>query len=170
PPLPADSAADDSHKPPTGVFRRLTSKLRSPSQSWVHVPPSQTIPSDLECLQEAPPSSPKKEKVKRKISVPMHTPPGVHRKAGVELENAFTSAEQRQAALRAVGLVPANAKPGRDAHGYKVPLSEQEAQLDNHFAVTPDNQPSSTTEQESEAQKIKEAWMRKNSGIGGAEG
>ncbi|KAI0781671.1 hypothetical protein BC629DRAFT_1440928 [Irpex lacteus] len=169
PPLPPDPAQEDTHKTHPGVFRRLTSKLRSPSQQWVHVA-SPHEHGDLECVPEEAPSSPKKDKHKRKASGPLlglSTTTAVHRKVGVELENAFTSAEQRQAALRAVGLVPANAKPGRDAHGYKAPLSEQEAQLDKYFATAPAKSPE---QQESEAQKIKEAWMRKNTEAGVVDG
>lgn len=176
PPPPPDPP-EDPHKSSTGVFRRLTSRLRSPSQSWVHVSSSQPTPDELGCVQEGPSLTKKekeKEKHKRKVSTPLL--PHAHRRAGgggVDLENAFTSAEQRQAALRAVGLIPANAKPGRDAHGYKVPLSEQEAQLDRQFAVTPHGD-AGTGEPESEAQKIKEAWLKKNSATepaaGGAEG
>ncbi|KAI0086818.1 hypothetical protein BDY19DRAFT_907994 [Irpex rosettiformis] len=174
PPLPPDTTTpeptqEDPHKAHTGVFRRLTSKLRSPSQQWAHGSSPHGGTPDLECVQEDPPSSPKKDKHKRKVSGPLlglPAPVAVHRKPGIELENAFTSAEQRQAALRAVGLVPANARPGRDAHGYKAPLSEQEAQLDKYFATTP----AASGEHESEAQKIKEAWLRKNNEAGVDEG
>jgi hypothetical protein len=172
PPLPADQPTDQPQKSPAGVFRRLTSRLRSPSQSWAHVSAAQA-PPELDGAQEgAPPTSPKKEKSKRKgANALLSLPPSAiaHRKPGTELENSFTSAEQRQAALRAMGLTPASARPGRDAHGYKVPLSEQETHLDQLYAVTPEDAPTSAGEQESEAQKIKEAWMRKNGEIGGAE-
>lgn len=162
PPLPPDPAPEDPHKAHTGVFRRLTSKLRSPSQQWMHAA-SPHGHNDLDCVQEEPPSPAKKDKHKRRFSgsFGLPAPAAVHRKAGTELENAFTSAEQRQAALRSLGLVPANAKPGRDAHGYKAPLSEQEAQLDKYFATTP-----AVEEHESEAQKIKEAWLKKNTEAG----
>lgn len=167
PALPSDPSSEDMQKPPAGVFKRLKSKLRSPSQSW-HVPTSQGGIND-ECSPDDlnPPSSPKKENPKRKASMKLLSLPGSttlsHRRGGgPELENAFTSAEQRQAALRAVGLVPANAKPGRDAYGYMLPLSEQEAQLDKHFTLTPGEPSRPSRDEESEAQKIKEAWLRKN--------
>jgi len=167
PPLPEALPTEDAQKAQPGVFRRLTSKLRSPSQSWAHVSSSQAgldqedVPGD----QPSHPST-KKEKPKRKVSAPLLS----QRKAGYQLENAFTSPEQRQAALRAAGLVPSNTRPGKDAHGYNVPLSELEEQLDRRYAITPENAPRSSGEQESEAQRIKEAWMKKNSEGGGAEG
>lgn len=170
PALPDASAADEAPKPPAGVFRRLTSKLRSPSQSWVHVsPPAGTLAagSALEGVPEEPTSqtSTKREIPKRKLSTRKHAMTGglAYRKGGVDLENAFTSPDQRQAALRAAGLVPSNAKPGRDTHGYMLPLSEQERVLDRAYAVVPEDGPRTSEEGESEAQRIKEAWLKKNS-------
>lgn len=172
PALPDDSAQDEATKPAVGVFRRLTSKLRSPSQSWVHVstPPAG---SGLEDVQEeaAARIDTKKDRPKRKVSTHMLAFPGTssHRKAGLELENAFTSPEQRQAALRAAGLV-AGGKPGRDTHGYKLPLSEQEKMLDREYSVTLGDAPRTSEERESEAQRIKEAWLKKNSENGSDSG
>lgn len=170
PELPAAPSAPSTPPPPAdelpkaaGVFRRLTSKLRSPSQQWAHVA-SAAVNSGLDGVQEEPSGqTPKKDRPRRKISTHMLALPGAsHRKGGMDLENAFTSPEQRQAALRAVGLVPANAKPGRDAHGYMLPLSEQEKVRDQHYASAPGDAPRTSDEQESEAQRIKEAWMKKN--------
>ena len=52
--------------------------------------------------------------------------------------NDFTSLEQRNAALRARGLIPAaSAVPRRfrDADGFMMSLSEQEAEIDKRFTV-----------------------------------
>ena len=86
--------------------------------------------------------------------------------------NDFTSLEQRNAALRARGLVPAAAATAvprrfRDLNGYMMPLSEQEAEIDRRFTIVVPGDASGDGESESEARRIKEAWLAKQ-GLGGA--
>ncbi|OBZ69762.1 hypothetical protein A0H81_10568 [Grifola frondosa] len=59
------------------------------------------------------------------------------------------------------GLIPAVPHPYKDAHGYRVPLSEQEAELDRRFTVVIEDQ-HSDSEQESESKRIMEAWLTRN--------
>ncbi|KAF7789801.1 hypothetical protein EIP86_000747 [Pleurotus ostreatoroseus] len=149
PPIDGPSSPSEPPPPkPIGLFKRLTtrSKPRKPSESWGGDQPS---PDD---------------------GVPRHrrrrtSPSGGRAHTTPVLENAWTSPEQRAAALRERGLLPSQARPFRDAHGYKLPLSEQEAQLDDRVAVTVDV-PAAIPEQESEAGRIAEEWMKKNMGEG----
>lgn len=165
PAIPSDFASNEPSKPHTGVFRRITSKLRSPSQSWIH--PSSNANGGLAGVSEEdaaqPPFAevPVKDKPKRKLSKRLLSLPGSTSQPPPNLENSFTSPEQRQAALRARGLL-SSTRPGRDGHGYKLPLSEQEEQLDKQYAVTSVEAPRMSEEKESEAQRIREAWLRKN--------
>lgn len=89
--------------------------------------------------------------------------------APVTVQNDFTSVEQRQAALRARGLVPASSKvPAqfRDADGFMMSLSEQEAEIDRRRAVVIPGRLSTEDNGESEARKIREAWLVKQTGAG----
>ncbi len=81
--------------------------------------------------------------------------------------NDFTSREQRQAALRARGLLPPVASAYRDANGFMVPLSEQEAELDRRYTVVVEESEGSEQGAEaSEAKKIREAWLARNKDAG----
>ncbi|KAI0749709.1 hypothetical protein C8Q80DRAFT_1269545 [Daedaleopsis nitida] len=79
------------------------------------------------------------------------------------VQSDFTSAEQRQAALRARGLVPATSAVQnrfRNADGFMMTLSEQEAEIDRRYTVAP-GPPSSDDHSDSEATRIREAWLAK---------
>lgn len=82
--------------------------------------------------------------------------------AGPPVTDSFTSPEHRQAALRARGLIPPASSQYRDAHGYMIPLSEQEKVLDKKYAKEVDLQNVTVDEGESEAKRIREAWLRRN--------
>lgn len=151
-PLGTPQLDDDGQKRP-GFIKRVTTKLRTPSQSWVHTQPGAP---PLDGAAEEPPA-----KHKRKISLRMPTLPGPSATSRHNMENSWTSPEQREAALRASGLIPSHPRPRRDAHGYKLPLSEQEERLDREWAIIPEDVPHDA-DTESEAQRIKEAWMKKN--------
>ena len=146
PPLPPEAshqpAPEQHHK--TGLLKRFATKFRSPAPD-----------SD-----DAAPSTPKN---KRKTTLRLPSMP----KAGPPLANAFTSPEHRQAALRERGLLPSVPHPYKDSHGYMVPLSEQEKYLDDRFAVVPEAGPRSSgdEDEETEAKRIREAWMKKNQEI-----
>ena len=77
--------------------------------------------------------------------------------------NDFTSMEQRQAALRARGLLPAAVpRQFRGGDGFMMPLSEQEAEIDRRFTIVVPGD--SSTEDEgaaSEANRIRKAWLSK---------
>ncbi|KAI0701917.1 hypothetical protein C8T65DRAFT_268003 [Cerioporus squamosus] len=130
-------------------FRRLTSKIRSSSSS------SPNAPSQSQSSRAAPQ---RKGTVLRIPKAPPPAPP----------PNDFTSAEQRQAALRARGLIPASSSAPRrfrDAEGFMMPLSEQEAEIDRRYTVVV---PRISYEEEdahtSEARRIREAWLAKQDG------
>lgn len=141
PPIPTDEDVHKIHGP--GLFKRLTTKLRTQSQSFTPSPndgaPEDGVPS---------------HKPRRKLS--LRLPPASRKQ---NADDAWTNPEQRAAALRASGLVPA--RP-RDEQGFRLPLSEQEARLDTKYSVVPGDVPRAGKEMESEAERIKEAWMRKN--------
>lgn len=80
--------------------------------------------------------------------------------------NEFTSAEHREVALRARGLVPARY---RDKTGYTLPLSEQETQMDQRFSVLMEEPSTEGSEGETEAKRIREAWLQRRE-KGGGEG
>ncbi|OBZ66425.1 hypothetical protein A0H81_13692 [Grifola frondosa] len=156
PPLPTASAtpshtaaAQKSGSGP-GLFKRLTTKLHSNAAPPVTSPSS---PTDNTRGSATPTIS----KPKRKVD--LHMPPMP--KAPAPALTNFGSLEQRQAALRARGLIPAVPHPYKDAHGYRVPLSEQEAELDRRFTVVIEDQ-HSDSEQESESKRIMEAWLTRN--------
>ncbi|EKM53119.1 uncharacterized protein PHACADRAFT_259292 [Phanerochaete carnosa HHB-10118-sp] len=158
PPLPQASPDEDVSNRP-GLFKRVTTKLRSPSQSWAHPSSPAHAQSPFEDIPEEP-----NQKHKRKFSLRMPSLPAPQTvvKPAATLENSWTSPEKREAALRACGLVPAQPKPLRDAHGYKLPLSEQEERLDRDWALLPPDGSRMTAEGESEAERIKEAWLKRN--------
>ncbi|GJE93911.1 hypothetical protein PsYK624_100760 [Phanerochaete sordida] len=161
PPIPSTSMAaaeDGSNRP--GLFKRVTTKLRSPTQSWAH---SASNPNPLLPVAEDAAEEPA-SKHKRKFSFRMPSLPAPQAVARppATLENAWTSPEQREAALRACGLIPAQPKPLRDLHGYRLPLSEQEDHLDREWALLPADGERMTADGESEAERIKEAWLKKN--------
>lgn len=153
PPLPPNggpsipfAGAESAPKHP-GLFKRLTTKLRKPSESWGQ--------DGFDASQDdsAHRGKARRQFASRKVSA--HTTPG--------LENAFIDPEQRLAALRERGLLPSQAAPFKDSHGFRLPLSEQEEQLDGRDSVKVDV-PRQSDERESEAGKIAEAWMKKNLG------
>lgn len=154
----------DASKPPRGVFKRLTSKLRNLSQSGISdvVVPSTSHSSDSsnaieisreQPTQDAPTSSPPEshpaDKMKRKSTRKLLSLPslphaskahplstsGMYASLHHEMENDWSSPAKREAALRASGLVPAKPKPGRDLNGYRLPLSELETQMDDKYAI-----------------------------------
>lgn len=139
------SSTEQQPPKPTGLFKRLTTKLRKPSESWGGEQPQTGDGVPRHRRRRTSPSGGK-----------THTVP--------ILENAWTSPELRTAALRERGLLPAQAQPLRDAHGYHLPLSEQEAQLDTRIAVTAGAAGPGNAECGSEAGKIAEQWMKKNLG------
>ena len=160
PPLPSTTPGEDPSNRP-GLFKRVTTKLRSPSQ------PTHSHSASSPMVIPSPPEGTPNEladKHKRKFSfrLPSLPAPQTVARQPATLENAWTSPEQREAALRACGLVPAQPKPLRDTHGYKLPLSEQEEQLDRGWALLPPDGSRMTADGESEAERIKEAWLRKN--------
>ncbi|KAK7690550.1 hypothetical protein QCA50_005648 [Cerrena zonata] len=167
PPLPPQNATPEVHKSGGGIMKKLTTKLRRSSTSQPNPPAASThnappLPSSSKATAEAGPSAPPK---KRKTTLKLPSMPSMPKgPAPAALPNSFTSPEQRQAALRAMGLIPAVPHPYKDSHGYMVPLSEQEKYLDNRFSVVADNEPreSDSDDGESEAKKIREAWLRKN--------
>ena len=176
PPLPPPddalphSTSTDSQSPPApqhqpkhpggpGLFKRLTTKLRTPSASG--------------SAAMGDPSSGSGGNPRAKRRAQTHNAPAP------AMENAWTSPSQRAAALRARGLIP----PMRDAEGFKLPMSEQEARLDRDVAVVVPEEGASEPakehqkgksvdrnsekeREESEAGKIAEAWMRQNMGDG----
>ena len=132
----------------SGLFRRLTSKLRTPSATARELTGHDgtlTAASPVTSTSNAP-------QHKRKPTRTNITP----------AENSWLTPEQRIAALRARGLLPSQSQPLCDAQGYRLPLSEQEQQLDRDAAIVPRQ----SEERESEAEKIAEAWMKKNMGDG----
>ncbi|KAH9928433.1 hypothetical protein B0H21DRAFT_826328 [Amylocystis lapponica] len=177
PPLPIDAALGQR---PTkvgstpGLLRRFTTKLRSPvipsttsATKDAHSPPSSSLPN-----HRVPSSSNMGSSVadngKPKRKATMRLPSMPRAPAPSALPNSFTSAEHRQAALRAMGLLPAVPHPYKDSHGYMIPLSEQERVLDSRFTVLAEQPEGCDDEQDSEAKKIREAWLARNSETQGA--
>ncbi|KAI0635640.1 hypothetical protein C8Q77DRAFT_1071637 [Trametes polyzona] len=134
------------------IFRRLTSKLRSSS-----TPSPSSTPS---APAKSPQNNPQRKRTALRIIPALPKAP-----VPAAPPNDFTSREQRQAALRARGLLPASSAY-RDANGFMVPLSVQEAELDRRYTVVVDER--SAEEQESEAKKIREAWLARNKEAGSA--
>ncbi|KAI0649417.1 hypothetical protein C8Q79DRAFT_512220 [Trametes meyenii] len=135
---PPRSQGQQAHSGPN-LFRRFTNKLRSSSAH-------ERTPHDPTQKRRIPlrmPSMPK---------APVPAPP----------VNDFTSLEQRRAALRARGLLPPTSSAYRDANGFMVPLSEQEAELDRRYAVVVEEKSAEEEKAESEARKIREAWLARN--------
>ena len=108
-----------------GLFKRLTTKLRKPSESSTNPRQSSSSPGPSPTDPQDPSSSSHKHHTMR--------PHGAAH--GPAIENAFVSRDSRLAALRERGLLPSQAAPLRDAHGYHLPLSEQEHQLDQRLSV-----------------------------------
>lgn len=161
PPLPPTSPGEDPSNRP-GLFKRVTTKLRSPSQSWAHAHSASSPVVVPPPPEDAPDEPAGKHRRKFSFRMPSLPAPQAVARQPATLENAWTSPEQREAALRASGLVPAQPKPLRDTHGYKLPLSQQEEQLDREWALLPPDSSRMTAEGESEAERIKEAWLKKN--------
>ncbi|GJE96269.1 hypothetical protein PsYK624_124630 [Phanerochaete sordida] len=130
----------------TGLLKRITTKLRTP----------QPTASTSAAPAEAAPSKPKRRGTvlpRPKAPVPA-------------LPNTFISAEQREAALLARGLVPRRL---RDAHGERLPMSAQEAARDERLGVRPDSDSGSTSgggsdSEASEARRIRADWLARNDG------
>lgn len=139
--------------PGPNIFRRITSKLRSSSTPHSSADPSTSAKSP----QDAPQ---RKRSALRMPAMPKAPVPAAP-------PNDFTSREQRQAALRARGLLPPVASAYRDANGFMVPLSEQEAELDRRYTVVVEESEGSEQGAEaSEAKKIREAWLARNKDAG----
>ncbi|KAI0707161.1 hypothetical protein C8Q76DRAFT_696430 [Earliella scabrosa] len=132
----------------SNIFRRFTSKFRSSSPT--------------QAPQVAGEPSPRNGPPQRKHTI-LRMPAMPKAPAPANTQNDFTNAEQRQAALRARGLIPASPPPNRrfrDAEGFMMPLSEQEAEIDRRYTVVP-GRLSNDDNGESEATKIREAWLAK---------
>ncbi|CCL99320.1 uncharacterized protein FIBRA_01336 [Fibroporia radiculosa] len=191
PPLPTLAS---QIRPTSGLFQRITSKLRSPTTSQF---PASTLNINTTSAlspsgktqrdrSRSPSRSPSRDHTRASTPFdadapqpPSPLPPPTKRKPALylalprapipgPLPGSFTSAEQRQAALRARGLLPPSPYTPRyrDAQGYMLSLSEQEAELDRHFAIVL-GEPRGSRDGEGEdgdsaAQRIKEAWLAKN--------
>ncbi|KAI0360178.1 hypothetical protein OH77DRAFT_906426 [Trametes cingulata] len=154
---PAGSGSPSTHNG-NNIFRRFTSKLRVSS-----APSPGPAPQPISGPTKPPPAqSHDAAPQRRRTGLRMPSLP----KAPVPAAppNDFTSLEQRQAALRARGLLPPAPGSYRDAHGFMVPLSEQEAELDRRFTVVVEER-REEEEQESEARKIREAWLARNKDV-----
>ncbi|KAL4247625.1 hypothetical protein ABKN59_007671 [Abortiporus biennis] len=155
PPLPQEAQASTSPESQKqgGLFKRFTSKLRSTSHNTHHASMSNPSSSTSQENSEAP---------KRRKTLHLPTMPKPHSNQG--LTNAFTSHELRQQALRERGLIPAVPHPYKDSHGYMLPLSDQEKYLDNRFTTVLEEKgrQSGDENQDSEAKRIREAWLKKN--------
>ena len=123
-------------------MKKLTTKLRRSSTSQPNPPAASThdappLPSSSKATPD-PSSSANQPKKRKTLKLP--TMPALPKASAPTHPNSFTSPEQRQAALRAMGLIPAVPHPYKDSHGYMVPLSEQEKYLDNRFSVVVDEE------------------------------
>ena len=155
PPPPPPS---NPHPENGNLFRRFTSKFRSSAAPKSAAPSSAQNPDGRQAPQ-------------RKHTI-LRMPKGPAPVAATN--NDFTNAGQRQAALRAAGLLPP-APPAqfRDADGYMKTLSQQEAELDRRVARVVEA-PRASTEGSaedggaSEARKIREAWLAKQDAGGAA--
>lgn len=109
----------------TGLFKKIASKLKSPAPGQLNTASTTAKATSTVRVKNAPP-----------------------------LTNDFTSKEQREAALRARGLIVA---PRKD-------LSQQEEDLDKRHAKTSPIPRDQTTEggQPSAAEKIIQEWKAKN--------
>ena len=112
-----------------GLFKKLASKLKSPAAAQLNATPTRTA-TKVTRVKNAPP-----------------------------LTNDFTCKEQREAALRARGLIAA---PKKD-------LSEVEQDLDQRYAKTKAVPQEQTIKdgQPSAAEKIMQEWKAKNIASGG---
>lgn len=147
--LPATTASVAKN----GLLKRITTKLRSP-------------PPPTPSTSTATPASPVDDStVKPSISRPKRRGtllPSIPRPRAPTpaITNSFISPEQREAALLARGLVP---RRYRDARGDTIPMSQQEAALDQRYSVLVEESPSSgESDGESEAKRIREDWLRRN--------
>ncbi|PIL35370.1 hypothetical protein GSI_02096 [Ganoderma sinense ZZ0214-1] len=135
------------------IFRRITSKLRSSNAS--RQPPVPRPTRDNAVARDAP----------QRKSTMLRMPPMPKAPVPAAQVNDFTSLEQRQAALRARGLLPATGavpRQFRGGDGFMLPLSEQEAEIDRRFTIVVPGD--SSTEDEgaaSEAKRIRKAWLSK---------
>ncbi|KAI1797018.1 hypothetical protein LXA43DRAFT_499051 [Ganoderma leucocontextum] len=135
------------------IFRRITSKFRSSNAP--RQPPAPRPTRDNAAARDAP---------QRKSTV-LRMPPMPKAPVPAPPPNDFTSLEQRQAALRARGLIPAaSAVPRqfRGGDGFMLPLSEQEAEIDRRFTIVVPGDSSTEDEGDaSEATRIRQAWLSK---------
>ncbi|KAI8980084.1 hypothetical protein BD414DRAFT_538471 [Trametes punicea] len=170
-----------------GFLKRFTTKLRSSSAPE----PTPSRPSTststaaistpkriLSHSHHSTQPTPNQSQPQKKRSGRLRMPPLPKAPVPAPTANDFTSPEQRQAALRARGLLPNVPRAYRDENGYMVPLSEQEAELDRRFTVLVESAREGsgagsgsgsasgaggeTEEDESEAKKIREAWLARN--------
>lgn len=152
PPLPSTTTQPSKG----GLLKRFTTKIR-PSTANSATSTTSSKHDASPAAASSPQATVSKPKRKGTIMLPSMPRP----KAPVPaLANGFTSQQQREAALFARGLVPPRY---RDARGDTVPMSEQEAQMDNRFSVLLEEPRSSdSSDGESEARRIREAWLKRN--------
>ncbi|OSC98234.1 hypothetical protein PYCCODRAFT_1011440 [Trametes coccinea BRFM310] len=173
PSQPAYASQRTGPHPPNNLFKRFASKLRSSSAPHPSASSSQpsaaaiSAPKRIASQTQHSAAHPQQPTPSKKRSG-LRMPPLPKAPVPAAPPNDFTSLEQRQAALRARGLLP-NVPPAyRDANGYMVPLSEQEKELDRRFAVVVGAEGAGAaagrgeSAAESEARKIKEAWLARN--------
>ncbi|KAH8100956.1 hypothetical protein BXZ70DRAFT_1007886 [Cristinia sonorae] len=152
-PPPASGSQPEEQQGAKGLFKRFT-RLRSPSGGNTPSQPVASSSSSPAAVTNDPPTKRRKSVLKL---------PSLPKPQGPAPVNAWTSPELRQAALRERGLIPAVPRVYRDEHGYMLPLSQQEAVIDQRRSVlVPAPGHESDEDVESEAKKIREAWLRKN--------
>ncbi|EJF64797.1 hypothetical protein DICSQDRAFT_33179, partial [Dichomitus squalens LYAD-421 SS1] len=169
PPPPSAPPQQQQQQQQQNIFRRITSRFRSPHAP--SQPPPQPSAQHPQARPRPPRNSTTADPPQRKSTLlrVVHMPPMPRAPVPAAPPNDFTSLEQRQAALRARGLVPAASRRFRDADGYMMPLSEQEAEIDRRFTIVVPGDESGEGESESEATRIREAWLAKQA-EGGAPG
>ena len=128
--LSSNTVAADRKETASGLFKKLASKLKSPALGQLNATSTTTKATSSARVKSSPP-----------------------------LPSDFTCKEQREAALRARGLIVA---PKKD-------LSEVEQDLDRRYAKTKPVPQEQTTEdgQPSAAEKIMQEWKAKNIAGGG---
>ncbi|TBU50344.1 hypothetical protein BD309DRAFT_380870 [Dichomitus squalens] len=161
PPPPPSALPQQQQQQQQNIFRRITSRFRSPHAP--SQPPPQPSAQHPQARPRPPRNSTTADAPQRKSTLlrVVHMPPMPRAPVPAAPPNDFTSLEQRQAALRARGLVPAASRRFRDADGYMMPLSEQEAEIDRRFTIVVPGDESGEGESESEATRIREAWLAK---------
>ncbi|KAH9856631.1 hypothetical protein C2E23DRAFT_881963 [Lenzites betulinus] len=137
--MPPSRTHSQAQAPSNNIFRRFANKLRSSTT------PARSAPTSA-----APQPTRKRTGLLGLPKAPVPAAP----------PNDFTSREQRQAALRARGLLPNVPSAYRDANGFMVSLSEQEAELDRRYTVVLDEKTADAVG--SEATRIREAWLARN--------